>query len=422
MNVLPWDKLNVDPEQSMVLALARAYALDENPTVTRDAIAFIAPSIRSWTRVDSLLHVHRIKSLSYQVMRNPVIRDSGCIPADFVAEKRDWYTASFARTVIEPTILHRLLDAFSDAEIPVLSIKGLTLGVWLYGDVALREHDDIDLLVPAHLGEHSDAVLEKLGYGSGYRPPLYPGESPATASYQDSAGGIPVDLSFDPLHIFWQSAAERRTTFAGWWSRRQDIHVGGSMVSIPGPEDQLLLLARHLQFHGYFRVNWAVDLMVLLRRFGQDLDWPMIATEAERHGISGGIVRTLELLKSVYGIPASNRMIESFRPSNLVQTLHRRIWPDSLAVPRERTIKEQEGTPIAPRFLSPGGVHPIAGLSLFALDPRRTKYFLYLGQRIVPPPSWLRETYGEGNYPRLLRQHWSGLRSLRQRVRTRNKR
>ena len=344
-----------------------------------------------------------------------VSRAPSYYPDTLFADARDWYRASFAKSVFEPPVLHRLLDAFSNADIPVLSIKGLSLGAWLYEDAALREHDDIDLLVPADAGLESDFVLTALGYGSGYRPPLYPGESPATASYHAPSGGIAVDLSFDPLHIFWQSTAERRSSFDGWWSRRQHVCIGGSTVAIPGPEDQLLMLARHLQFHGYFRVNWSVDVVVLLRRFGSALDWDLIGHESARHGIAGGVSRTMELLHSIWhDLPPSASSLPAGR---FVRRLHRRVWPDTLAIPWERTTREQEGTPIAPRFVSPGGVHPIAGLSLFALDPRRQKYFVYLGQRVLPPSSWLRERYGDGHYFSLLRQHWSGLRSLRQRVR-----
>lgn len=417
MTAMPWGGLDLAPEQAIILVLARAYAIDQQPSLTRSQLASIAPSITSWKHVSTLLHVHRIKSLAYQVLRDPNVTALDVVPGSLFAEVRDWYKASFAKTVFEPPVLHQLHRAFTNAGIPVLSIKGLTLGAWLYDDATLREHDDIDLLVPADAGNAADAVLTDLGYGSGYRPPLYPGESPATASYQAPTGSMAVDLSFDPLHIFWQSTAERRQSFDGWWARRQEICIGQSTIPTPGPEDQFLLLARHLQFHGYFRVNWAVDLVVLLRRFGETLDWDLINREATRFGITGGVIRTLEILATTYGVSLPGNA-STLSAGRLVHHLHRRVWPDTLATPREHASREQDGTPIAPRFLSPGGVHPIAGLTLFALDPRRQKYFVYLGQRVLPPPSWLHDRYGAGSYAGLLRRHWVELRLLRRRVRS----
>jgi hypothetical protein len=80
-------------------------------------------------------------------------------------------------------------------------------------------------------------------------------------------------------------------------------------------------------------------------------------------------------------------------------------------------VREQVGTPIAPRFLSPGGVSPVAGTALFLIDRHRKVYLKYLGQRALPPRKWLLENYGDNSYPRLLHRHWQSLLELRRRVR-----
>jgi hypothetical protein len=416
---LPWAALQVDPEQAVVMAVARAYALGENPRTTRETLGCLAQHGVNWPRVDMLLHVHRISSLTYAVVRQPPVLDSGIFPDEFIATKREWYGNSFARSVMEPAAISRLQAAFAGAGIPALSIKGYILGAWLYEDPAVREHDDIDFLVPQDMRDQADALLVGLGYVPGYRPPLYPGELPGMANYASPDGGLPIDLSFDPLQLFWQTVAQRRATFDGWWSRRLILPLGKHQTCIPGPEDQFLQLARHIQFHGYFRINWAVDLLVLLRRFGADLDWQLAAAEAARFGIVSGVNRTLEILESVYAFDRPDGAVSAFRTGPVTRTLHRRIWADELTVPQERPTRSQEGTPIAPRFLSPGGVRPVSGLALFALDQRRARYLRYLGQRIIPPRAWLRETYGHGSYPHLVKHHWSELRALRRRVRSR---
>jgi hypothetical protein len=343
-------------------------------------------------------------------------------PDEFVAAKRAWYGDSFARSVMEPATIARIHAAFAENGIPALSIKGYILGAWLYEDPAVREHDDIDFLLPQDMRDQADSLLVRLGFIAGYRPPLYPGELPGTATYTNSNGGMPVDLSFDPLQLFWQSAEQQRASFEGWWSRRRSLTLGRDHTHFPGPEDQFLQLARHIQFHGYFRTNWAVDLLLLLRRFGSEMDWHLAAAEATCHGIMSGVNRTLEILESVYSIERPEGARSAFHAGSAVRVLHRRIWPDELTIPQERPTKSQEGTPIVPRFLSPGGVRPVSGLALFALDQRRGRYLLYLGQRVLPPRVWLRETYGEGSYPRLLREHWRGLRALRRRVRSKRMR
>src|SRR5690606_27690476 len=118
--------------------------------------------------------------------------------------------------------------------------------------------------------------------------------------------------------------------------------------------------ARHLQFHGYFRINWWVDLILLLRRNDATLDWDLVAREAARHGVSGGLERTLEMVTAIYGLKTRSLLSPRSWSTRPTRALHRRIWPTELAVPSLRPSPEQQGTPVAPRFLSPGGVHPVA--------------------------------------------------------------
>lgn len=403
-------------EQAFLLTVARAYAMTEPEGSVSERLAAIAPRITSWERVARLLNIHRCRALAYEVLKPAEVRDSGCIPEDFFAELREWYGAMFVRAALERSTLHRVLGAFQKAEIPVLYIKGMALGTWLYGDPALREHDDIDFLAPAGMTAEIDQVLKQLGYTSGYRPPLYPGELPGMASYLDPQGGLSIDLSFDPLYVFGESLASRRRSFETWWSRRQYLTIGSESVPAPGAEDQFVQLARHLQFHGYFRTNWAVDVLLLLHRYGNALDWPLIAREASAVGIAGGLYRTLEILSATYSVAIPRPAAALLRPNAAARAMHRRVWPDGLAVPRERPLKNQEGTPILPRFITPRGVHPVAGLMLFLLDSRRKQTVTYLVHRALPPRSWLRERYGRGMYPVLLRKHLRDLRKLRQQV------
>lgn len=401
----------------LLWAMAYAVAHDLAPSEAAALMGPAAAPITSWEGFGRLLRAHRCGTLAYHLLQQPEVRAACDPPEATIAALRVAYTTAFARVAMEPAILDRLLAALDDAEVPALAVKGLAVGAWLYPDPVLREHLDIDLLAPPSRAAAVEAVLTGFGYRRAYEPPLYPGERAATVDYGHPAGGLHIDVAYDPLRLFWTDPSGEDALFERWWQRRQALPVGGYRLPTLGPEDQFMQLARHLQFHDYFRVNSFLDLLLLIRRQGERLDWELVGREAADAGIGGGLFRTLELAERLYGVaaPAGRRAL---RPGFPVRALHRRIWGEELAAVRDRPAAA--GNPMIPRFLSLRGPHPVAGLALHALDRHRARTLRYLVQRLLPPPAWLRQTYGgeDGGrrYPGLLRRHWRHLGRLRRQV------
>jgi hypothetical protein len=407
-------------DRAFVWAVAHAAAHELPDRAAAPVLERAAAGVDSWSVVMDLLRVHRCETLAYRILTMPAVRAACEPPESIVRGLRKWYRQTFERLVFEPRVVAGLLSDLATAGVPALAIKGLVVGAWLYDDPVLREHDDIDLLVPEALVASAHSILTGLGYEPGYRPPLFPFESLGSADYRHPGRELHVDLSFDPWVLFWRNEAAYRELFDTWWARRQTIEISGYRLPTLGPEDQFVQLARHLQFHDYFRANMWVDLGRLLHRHGDRLDWDIVGRDARAFGIHGGLYRTLELLARGLAVPVPDAAADAMRPSWPVHRLHRSIWEDDLAGIRERL--PNAGRPINPRFLTPGGPHPVAGLVLHALNPSRGRTLQYLVRRYVPPKDWLRSVYtdtGRRSYPALLRHHWQQLAELRRRVRNR---
>lgn len=404
----------------LVWAIAYAVAHELSTTEAAAVLGEAARDVASWSAVEELLAAHRCEALGYHLLKEPEIRAACDPPAATLATLRGRYSAAFVHGAVEPTILARLLAALDGVGVRALPVKGLIVGAWLYPEPTLREHMDIDLLVSGADTAAVDAVLTELGYERASQPPLFPGEAAGTVDYGHPDGGPHVDLSFDPLRLFWRQE-KAGDPFDGWWARRQEVGLGSGAVPTLGPEDQFVHLARHLQFHDFFRVNSFLDVLLLLRRHGDTIDWERIGVEARALGIAGGLYRTLELARRSYDVSAPPAAWRALRPNRAIRALHRTIWDDDLAAVRERPAVA--GNPIVPRFLSLRGPHPLAGLALHAVGPNRGRTAKYLLQRIVPPPGWFRAAYGEGDggqsYPALLRRHWGDVGRLRREVRER---
>lgn len=83
----------------------------------------------------------------------------------------EWVRGQVAVAMVRQVRLRRVLDAFGEAGIPVLVLKGAALAQWLYPAAYLRESSDVDLLFPNRAdAERAAAALAPLGYATPFRP------------------------------------------------------------------------------------------------------------------------------------------------------------------------------------------------------------------------------------------------------------
>jgi hypothetical protein len=411
--------------RALLWALAYAVAHDLDPVATAALAACHAPAATDWPAFSRLARTHRCETIAYRLLTLPEVR-AACAPPDgVIAGLRQRYSSAFVRLAMEPAFVVGTIDALAAVGVPALAVKGLAVAAWLYPDPVLREHLDVDLLAPAAAAGAVGRVLGDLGYAPAPQPPLFPGEQPATVDYRRADGGWHIDVTYDPLRLFWLPADGGAALFERWWARRQLVAVGGHELPTLGPADQFAHLARHLQFHDYFRVNSFLDLLLVLRRHGPNIDWEMVGREAADLGIAGGLHRTLELARSVYDIEAPPAAWRALRPRPAIRLLHRRIWDDAL--PTVQTRPAAAGRPIVPRFLSLRGPRSLSGMMLHALDRRRWRTVRYLAQRVAPPIAWLRAAYGDESTPTLaatyvvlVGRHWRAMGRVRGEIRARD--
>jgi hypothetical protein len=69
------------------------------------------------------------------------------MPAEWLARLRMQYMMNAARNMKMTAELLRILDALKEAGIKAMPLKGPVLAQQLYGDVALRQFSDLDILV-----------------------------------------------------------------------------------------------------------------------------------------------------------------------------------------------------------------------------------------------------------------------------------
>jgi len=217
----------------------------------------------------------------------------------------------------------RLLDAQGIRAVP---LKGPALAQSLYGDLALREFCDLDVLVQETdlrkarelleaQGYHLDASLDPRGEAAHIRNEQdYPFRHPAK--------GILIELHwrFAPRWFAFPLAPSQV------WPRLQPMHLAGREVPSFCPEHLFLFLAAHGAKHRWCALKWLCDLAQLIHRHPR-LDWEWIVDQARR----SHAVRVLLLgihLAAQLGAPVPPELKERAQRDPKVQALAAGVWRD----------------------------------------------------------------------------------------------
>ena len=218
-----------------------------------------------------------------QQLYNCLSQYSSEIPSHCLAELRMRFQSNVRQSLFLTQLLGRVLDSFERRRIEVLVLKGPVLAQMLYGDVALRQFSDLDLLVrPAdvqrcklaltEIGYEVNVVLnareEKAHFASGYE---YVFDSAQHKSL--------IEVQWRILPRFYAVDFDTERLF----DRAETISVCGRPVKTIDGEDLLLVLCAHAAKHLWQKIVWIRDVAELARL--RQINWHDVMAEAERLGI-----------------------------------------------------------------------------------------------------------------------------------------
>jgi hypothetical protein len=221
-----------------------------------------------------------------------------------LSEQRAMHSLALAAETV------RVVDALDREGVPAVPFKGASLAEAVYGNLTLRDFEDVDLLV--HRSEVAAAVNALLD--SGYTMPLRvpPAKREAFLRGQcelplvREAEGILVEIHWDlvPRYFSLHLNLERA------WERLEPVSIGGRQVRGLSREDLLLALCVHGAVHVWGRLLWITDVTELIRR-SPDLDWDIVATRAREVGAERILRLGLFLAVDLLGATVPGQMLEA---------------------------------------------------------------------------------------------------------------
>jgi hypothetical protein len=249
-------------------------------------IASVLKSNVDWSVLLSLAAAHSVRLQLIDSLRK---LDWVAVPLEIKQSLLDFRLLHKARSLLVAGELIRINDELSQRAIRFATFKGLSLAAGVYGDLSLRECNDIDLIVEEWQVARVEAVLESLGYRSALGSQAF---RSAFLSYQKQFLFVREDDSRLAIDLHWDFAPTSvpfPITSAMIWSNLEQVDIGGRLVPTLGRADLALLLAGHGAKEGWRCLGWVADFAMFIEKY-PDLDWGDLLTRARRRGCSRSLL------------------------------------------------------------------------------------------------------------------------------------
>ncbi|HKV04722.1 MAG TPA: nucleotidyltransferase family protein [Candidatus Acidoferrales bacterium] len=244
--------------------------------------------------------------------------------------------ANAVRSLLLAAELIKIVDRFRFEGIEAIPYKGPVLAAQAYGDVSMREFEDLDIILRQRHMAKANEIMVSLGYAARFPWILSPGAAasliPGEYNYRDEVHRVMVELHTEvtlrhfPLPPDLDDLAKRLVT----------VGLSGHEVRTFGPEDGLILLCIHGAKDFWERLSWVADISELVQA-QPGLDWDQVFGRAE----SWHTRRMLHL-----GLALAERLLDAPLPPEIASRVREDREATSLASEAERRLLSRGWQPL----------------------------------------------------------------------------
>jgi hypothetical protein len=319
---------------SQEFLLAAACAVWPSCDRRSEAIRELAAGPVDWDRFQRVVARHRVAGL----VHDGLTRAQPAVPPD-IAEKIGRQAAALVRRNLAYAAESvRLQTLFAAAELPVLFMKGVSLGVLAYGDLGLRHSVDIDLFVTPKSIATAEILLERAGYSRT--------EPPAAFSEGQVQTWLLRCKDMTYVHAEKRFKVELHARLFNNPRLMAEMPVTGSMGMVPlvngiglrtfSEDDLFAYLCAHGAVHCWFRLKWLADIAALLARQPEG-GIERFYRAAHARGAGRCAAQAMLLCQRILGTPIPHELITSLSKDAAVR------WLDAIAM-KAITAERRLGT------------------------------------------------------------------------------
>ncbi|KAF0100603.1 MAG: hypothetical protein FD144_3181 [Rhodospirillaceae bacterium] len=224
------------------------------------------------------------------------------VPGDAKADLEHFRQSHLLKSLTLAGELHRLAASLSDRSIPFVAFKGPTLALALYGGLAGREYNDVDVIVPQQRIDDAEDVLGSMGYASPqgdrtFRRAFLASQRQYAFVRADDGAAIDLHWGFCGTHVPFPVAPDEI------WDDAPLLPVGGRDVPVLSAPNLALLLAGHGTKENWAMLKWVGDFARVIDRH-RALDWGTLHARAQARGCGDAVLLGCAMAEALLDVAA----------------------------------------------------------------------------------------------------------------------
>jgi hypothetical protein len=279
------------------------------PTTVADRIRRIARSSLNWDQLTRAASWHGVVPLLCYNL-NRLCADA--VPLSVLRDLQARFRTNSTRNLSLAAELLKVLQFLEKNRIEAVPFKGPALAIAAYGNLALRQFYDLDVLVK----EKDFPKAKELFLTHGYQP--WRGLTPLEeAEHFRSNHAYTLVRSQDGLRLdlHWRITQERYAfglDVESLWNRITSMPFCGRDVLSMSTEDLLIVLCLHGSKHNWYRLAWICDVAEVMRA-NPELRWDEIMGRINTLHIARAVLLGLDLAGSLLDTPLPEQVSSAIR-------------------------------------------------------------------------------------------------------------
>jgi hypothetical protein len=280
--------------------------------------------VQEWSDWESLIQLslrHGVMPLLFQSL-NTLCPQAA--PPYVLERLRELFYLNAARNQFLTEKLRNVLRLLEAERIQVIAYKGPALAQQAYGDIALRQFNDLDVMVRLEDMPRVSRILRAEGYEPQWQ--LTPAQEAAYLRADcERLFAFREETVF--LDVHWaivRNYFSLRLNQDDFRRRAQTLSLGETTVSSFAPEDSLIILCVHGSKDLWARLIWICDIAAIIRS-NKELDWKRVLKEAASGGALRMLLLGLSLAQGLLNATLPDEVRRRIDGDNTIESLVREI-------------------------------------------------------------------------------------------------
>ena len=288
-----------------------------------------------WEEIIRLAAAQKVIALLYHRLKKRP--DWSCIEDSIRNKLQEMYYLCVKISVKTDALLYTILRRLTNDNIPVIPLKGAHLGQEIYGNIALRQMNDIDILVKKKDLAQTIGSIRELGFST---PKMDYDKESGSITRPDTALSKMVEVAIEEIednygyHIDFYNPNSYRVEIhwdiidkdcglsidnEGIWKRAEKRAISGVPAYVMSIEDLLVYLCIHeasAHLFTLYPLRTFFDIDEIITRFSEKIRWDLVEKIANDFGAVNHIYLVLLLAKQIAGTDVPDSFFNRIKPDS----------------------------------------------------------------------------------------------------------